>query len=78
MLPLWLAVLLSPKLGFEIHTCQYQGQRVVVFEVHPCLDRPVELGKVESVRNGTSKAALSGYPDKECHLTRRVDRSTGV
>lgn len=79
LLPLWLAVLLSPKLGFEIHTCQYQGQRVVVFEVHAAFDRPVEFRGKAYVRNGTSKAALSGYPDKERAIwTRRVDWSAQV
>ncbi len=79
LLPLWLAVLLSPKLGFEIHTCQYQGQRVVVFEVHPAFDRPVEFRGKAYVRNGTSKAALSSYPDKERAIwTRRVDWSAQV
>lgn len=79
LLPLWLAVLLSPKLGFEIRTCQYQGQRVVVFEVHPAFDRPVEFRGKAYVRNGTSKAALSGYPDKERAIwTRRVDWSAQV
>lgn len=79
LLPLWLAVLLSPKLGFEIHTCQYQGRRVVVFEVHPAFDRPVEFRGKAYVRNGTSKAALSGYPDKERAIwTRRVDWSAQV
>lgn len=79
LLPIWLAVLLSPKLGFEIHTCQYQGQRVVVFEVHPAFDRPVEFRGRAYVRNGSSKAALSGYPDKERAIwTRRVDWSAQV
>ena len=55
LLLLWLAVLLSPKLRLEIHTRQYQGQRVVVFEVHPAFDRPVEF-RGAYVRNGTSKA----------------------
>jgi len=79
LLPLWLAVLLSPKLGFEIHTCQYQGQRVVVFEVHSAFDRPVEFRGKAYVRNGTSKTALSGYPEKERAIwTRRVDWSAQV
>ncbi len=79
LLPIWLAVLLSPKLGFEIHTGQYEGQRVVVFEVHAAFDRPVEFRGKAYVRNGSSKAALSGYPDKERAIwTRRVDWSAQV
>ena len=79
LLPLWLALGLKLKLGFEIHCCQYHGQRVVVFEVHPAFDRPVEFYGKPFVRNGSSKTALVGYPDKERAIwTRRVDWSAQV
>jgi ATP-dependent DNA helicase RecG len=79
LLPLWLALGLKPKLGFEIHSCQYHGQRVVVFEVHPAFDRPVEFYGKAFVRNGSSKTALAGYPDKARAIwTRRVDWSAQV
>jgi len=79
LLPLWLALGLKPKLGFDMHTCQYHGQRVVVFEVHPAFDRPVEFYGKAFVRNGSSKTALSGYPEKERAIwSRRVDWSAQV
>ncbi len=79
LLPLWLALGLKPKLGFDMHTCQYHGQRVVVFEVHPAFDRPVEFYGKAFVRNGSSKTALVGYPDKERAIwSRRVDWSAQV
>jgi ATP-dependent DNA helicase RecG len=79
LLPLWLALGLKPKLGFDMHTCQYHGQRVVVFEMHPAFDRPVEFYGKAFVRNGTSKTALAGYPDKERAIwSRRVDWSAQV
>lgn len=78
-LPLWLALGLKPKLGFEMHVCQYQGERVVVFEVHPAFDRPVEFYGKAFVRNGSSKTALAGYPEKERAIwMRRVDWSAQV
>jgi ATP-dependent DNA helicase RecG len=79
LLPLWLALGLKPKLGFDMHTCQYHGQRVVVFEVHPAFDRPVEFYGKAFVRNGSSKTALAGYLEKERAIwSRRVDWSAQV
>lgn len=79
LLPLWLALGLKPKLGFEMHVCQYQGERVVVFEVHPAFDRPVEFYGKAFVRNRSSKTALAGYPEKERAIwMRRVDWSAQV
>ena len=79
LLPLWLALGLKPKLGFEVHTCQYHRKRVVLFEVHPAFDRPVEFYGKAFVRNGSSKTALAGYPEKERAIwSRRVDWSAQV
>lgn len=79
LLPLWLALGLHPNVGFEIHTWQYQGQRVVLFEVHPAFDRPVEFYGKAFVRNGSSKTALVKYPEKERAIwSRRVDWSAQV
>lgn len=79
LLPLWLALGLHPNVGFEIHTWQYQGQRVVLFEVSPAFDRPVEFYGKAFVRNGSSKTALARYPEKERAIwSRRVDWSAQV
>jgi ATP-dependent DNA helicase RecG len=79
LMPLWLALGLHPNVGFEIHVWQYQGQRVVLFEVHPAFDRPVEFYGKAFVRNGTSKTMLVKYPEKERAVwTRRVDWSAQV
>jgi ATP-dependent DNA helicase RecG len=78
-MPLWLALGLHPNVGFEIHAWQYHGQRVVLFEVHPAFDRPVEFYGKAFVRNGSSKTALARYPEKERAIwSRRVDWSAQV
>ena len=79
LMPLWLSLGLHPNVGFEIHSWQYQGQRVVLFEVHPAFDRPVEFYGKAFVRNGTSKTMLVKYPEKERAIwSRRVDWSAQV
>ena len=79
LMPLWLALGLHPNVGFEIHSFQYQGRRVVLFEVHPAFDRPVEFYGKAYVRNGSSKTMLAKYPEKERAIwIRRVDWSVQV
>ena len=79
LLPLWLSLGLRPNVGFEIHPFTYQGERVVLFEVHPAFDRPVEFYGTAYVRDGTSKTELSKYPEKARTIwNRRVDWSAQV
>lgn len=79
LLPLWLSRGLQPNVGFEMHVVAYQGQRVVLFEVHPASDRPVQFYGTAYVRDGTSKTELTKYPEKERAIWgRRVDWSAQV
>ena len=79
LLPLWLSLGLRPNVGFEIHPFTYQGERVVLFEVLPAFDRPVEFYGTAYVRDGTSKTELSKYPEKARTIwNRRVDWSAQV
>jgi len=38
-LQIWLSVNLRPNLGFDIYPFDYQGKRVVLFEINPAVDR---------------------------------------
>ncbi|MEF8729032.1 MAG: RNA-binding domain-containing protein [Accumulibacter sp.] len=79
LLPLWLSLGLRPNVGFEIWPFDYQGHRVVLFEVHPAFDRPVQFYGTAFVRDGTSKTELSRYAEKERAIWhRRVDWSAQV
>lgn len=79
LLPLWLSRGLRPNVGFEIHSFDDEGKRVVLFEVHPAFDRPVQFYGTAHVRDGSSKTALANYPEKERAIWRgRVDWSAQV
>jgi ATP-dependent DNA helicase RecG len=79
LLPIWLSLGLRPNVGFEIWPFVYQGQQVVLFEVHPAFDRPVQFYGTAYVRDGSSKTELSRYPEKERAIwNRRVDWSAQV
>lgn len=79
LLPLWLSLGLRPNVGFEVLPFVYRGLRVVLFEVHPAYDRPVQFYGTAYVRDGTSKTELSRYPEKERAIWhRRLDWSAQI
>ena len=79
LLPIWLSMGLRPNVGVEIHAFEYSGQRVVLFEVHPAVDRPVEFYGTAYVRDGSSKTELHRHSDKERAIwTRGSDWSAEV
>lgn len=78
-LPLWLSLGLHPNTGFDIHTFDYQGKRVILFEVHPAFDQPVKFCGTAYIRDGSSKTALEKYPQKQRQIwQRRIDWSALV
>ena len=78
-MPLWLSLHLQPNIGYEIHSFEYHGQRVVLFEIHPAYDRPVKFDGTAYIRDGSSKTELSKYPEKERQIwNRRLDWSAAV
>lgn len=79
LLPLWLSLGLHPNTGYEIYPFDYQGKRVVLIEIHPAFDRPVEFYGKAFIRDGTSKTELAKYPDKQRQIwSRRTDWSFGI
>jgi ATP-dependent DNA helicase RecG len=78
-LPHWLSLCLQPNVGFEIHTFDYQGKKVVLFEIHPAFDRPVKFHGTAYIRDGSSKTELWRYPEKERQIWQcRLDWSAQI
>ena len=75
----WLSLCLQPNVGFEIYPFDYQGKKVVLFEIHPAFDRPVKFHGTAYIRDGSSKTELSKYPEKERQIWQcRVDWSAHI
>lgn len=70
----------EPQLiGFEIHSFDYHGNRVVLFEIHPAFDRPVKFYGVAYIRDCSSKTELAKYSEKERQIwQRRLDWSAQI
>ena len=61
---LWLAAGLHPNTGFELRIVDCPAGRVVVFEVRPARDQPVNFYGTAHIRVGSSKTKLSNHPEK--------------
>jgi len=78
-LPHWLSLWLQPNVGFEIHSLDYKGKKVILFEIHPAFARPVKFHGTAYIRDGSSKTELAKYPEKERQIwQRRLDWSAQI
>jgi len=60
----WLVSGLRPNTGFETRIVEHPDGRVVLFEVGPAHDQPVNFYGTAFIRVGTSKTELSKHPEK--------------
>jgi len=74
-LQLWLTMLLQPNGGFTIYTLHHSGQKVVVFEINPAIDRPVAFQGKEYIRIGACKTELRKHPEKAREIWNRRYRA---
>lgn len=62
---IWLRMGLQPNTGFVDHVVDHPKGRVVLFEIPPAWDRPVQFYGKAFIRISSSKTNLANYPDKE-------------
>lgn len=61
----WLTQLLSPRVDFVIHEFKYDNKPIVLFEIDPARNQPVNFKGEGYIRVGDSKRRLRNYPEKE-------------
>ena len=61
----WLLRLVSPRIDFKIHESEFDGKRVVLFEIQPASHQPVSFSGTEYIRVGSYRKKLKDYPEKE-------------
>jgi len=64
-LQIWLTSLLQPNMGFQIYTCLYENNSIVLFEINPAVDYPVRFKGVAHIRIGSCTTKLSNHPEIE-------------
>lgn len=64
----WLFRLLQPRIDFSMHEFDYDGRRIVLFEILAASYTPVRFKGARYIRIGTYKKKLKDYPEKEREL----------
>ena len=72
----WLLRQLTPQLYFRFHTFVYRGHTVVLLEIEPSAQRPVQFQGAEFIRIGSYKKKLKDHRDHERRLWRLFDTDT--
>ena len=67
----WIARGLDPSIHFQIEELEILGKKIVIFDIIPSLDRPVEFYGVAFIRVGSYKKPLKNYPEKARILWQR-------
>lgn len=61
----WLIQRLTPRQDFIINSFDFEGRKVVVFEIHPAENVPVEFSRKAYIRVGSVTRELREFPDKQ-------------
>lgn len=70
----WLLRLLEPRIDIRIYEVDMEGKNVIVFEVSPAPNRPVQFKNVEYIRVGSYTKKLYEFSEKERALWRVFDQ----
>lgn len=70
----WLLRLLDPRIDIRIYEGDIDGKKVVLFEVPPAPNRPVQFKNIEYIRVGSYTKKLHEFPEKERALWRVFDQ----
>ncbi|MFK5974259.1 MAG: ATP-binding protein [Flavobacteriaceae bacterium] len=61
----WLARLLEPRINFDFHEFEVEGENVVIVKIKATQNTPVKFKGIPYIRIGSSKKKLDDYPEKE-------------
>ncbi|MEP5067435.1 ATP-binding protein, partial [Roseibium sp.] len=71
----WLVQMMQPRLHFQFHRLQVDGQQIIVLEIPAARGRPTAFSGKEIVRIGSNKRSLQDVPEIERKLWRPFDNT---
>jgi len=72
----WLFQSLEPKIDFRIYEFSYRGKNVVVFQIPPAIDHPVEFQRTSYIRIGSNTTNLRSFPEKERKIWNNIQKNS--
>ncbi len=70
----WILQCLNSKVDFRIYEFKYNDKEIVVFQVPPATDRPIEFDKISYIRIGSNTTELRKFPEKERKIWNNIQK----
>jgi len=70
----WLCQKLKSRVDFRIYEFIYNNKDIVIFQIPPATDRPVEFNKIAYIRIGSNTTELSKFPEKERKIWSNIQK----
>jgi len=70
----WLIQRIDPKIDFRIHQFEYEGKNIVIFQIPPAINQPIEYENVSYIRIDSNTTNLKRFPEKERKIWNNIHR----
>ncbi len=70
----WLIQRIDPKIDFRIHQFEYEGKNIVIFQIPPAINQPIEYENVSYIRIDSDTTNLKRFPEKERKIWNNIHR----
>lgn len=72
----WLYRKLNPQIDFDTYEIEYEGNKVLIFEIDKAKNYPVEFDHIAYIRVGQQKRKLVDYKEKEKKLWNMLNQTS--
>lgn len=72
----WLIQRLDPKIDFQICQFDFNGRNIVIFQIPPATNQPVEFENVAYIRIAGDTTTLKQFPEKERKIWNNIHRTS--
>ncbi len=71
----WLNQRLNPRINFQIYNINFQEKNIILFEIPPAIDQPIEFLNTAYIRIGSATPPLKDHADKERKIWNNINRN---
>ncbi len=74
LLEFWLNKMLNPRIDFQIYNTEFRGKTIVLFEIPPAIDQPIEFQNTSYIRIGSATPPLKEHTEKERKIWSNINK----
>lgn len=74
-LEFWLNKRINPQVDFQIYSINFNEKKIIIFEIPPALNQPIQFSNISYIRIGSTTPKLNDYPEKERKIWNNINRN---